>query len=145
MLQDNVKNRALELMDQRYHRDVIASWCHEEFECDPEEVYSFLIENQYHLKRPGAISAVYALSYRDGFYIGASTDVKLRFGSHKSNLRGNRHHSKAFQDEYNKFKGEVKLIILFECPEYRLCFEEYKLIIEYAKKGIKLWNTYQYI
>ena len=43
----------------------------------------------------------------DKFYVGSTTNKKVRFRDHRKQLRGNRHHCKHLQSAWNKY-GEVK-------------------------------------
>jgi group I intron endonuclease len=43
----------------------------------------------------------------DKFYVGSTTNKKVRFREHRKQLRGNRHHCKHLQAAWNKY-GEVK-------------------------------------
>ena len=50
----------------------------------------------------------------DKFYVGSTTNKKVRFRDHRKQLRGNRHHCKHLQAAWNKY-GEAKFI--FEVVE----------------------------
>lgn len=92
-------------------------------------------------KKP-IISGVYAVKYRDWYYIGCSNNIHLRFATHKSKLRNGKHHCKAFQNHYKQFGGEVELIILLETDIERLTYDENDFIIDYRRAGFNVYNIY---
>jgi group I intron endonuclease len=62
----------------------------------------------------------------DKFYVGSTTNKKVRFREHRKQLRGNRHHCKHLQSAWNKY-GEDKFDfhVVEEVPEGRsLCAAE---------------------
>lgn len=54
----------------------------------------------------------------DKFYVGSTTNKKVRFREHRKQLRGNRHHCKHLQAAWNKY-GEVKFdfVVVEEVPD----------------------------
>ncbi len=93
------------------------------------------------MERPNEkICGVYALKYRDWFYIGNSVNIYLRFSQHKAAIRRGEHTCKAFQNDYFKYGGEIKLIVLKECPLEILYFEEHDYIISYRESGLSVYN-----
>lgn len=56
----------------------------------------------------------------DKFYVGSTTNKKVRFREHRKQLRGNRHHCKHLQASWNKY-GEQKFsfVVVEEVPENR--------------------------
>lgn len=54
----------------------------------------------------------------DKFYVGSTTNKKVRFREHRKQLRGNRHHCKHLQAAWNKY-GEEKFVfkVVEEVPE----------------------------
>jgi group I intron endonuclease len=56
----------------------------------------------------------------DKFYVGSTTNQKVRFRQHRKLLRGGRHHCKHLQAAWNKY-GEVKFafVVVEEVPEVR--------------------------
>lgn len=56
----------------------------------------------------------------DKFYVGSTTNKKVRFRQHRKLLRGNRHHCKHLQAAWNKY-GEAKFdfVVLEEVPTAR--------------------------
>lgn len=53
----------------------------------------------------------------DKFYVGSTTNKKVRFREHRKQLRGNRHHCKHLQSAWNKY-GELKFnfVVIEEVP-----------------------------
>lgn len=54
----------------------------------------------------------------DKFYVGSTTNKKVRFREHRKQLRGNRHHCKHLQAAWNKY-GEAKFVfeVVEEVPD----------------------------
>ena len=54
----------------------------------------------------------------DKFYVGSTTNKKVRFREHRKQLRGNRHHCKHLQASWNKY-GEEKFVfkVVEEVPD----------------------------
>lgn len=54
----------------------------------------------------------------DKFYVGSTTNKKVRFREHRKQLRGNRHHCKHLQASWNKY-GEAKFVfkVVEEVPD----------------------------
>lgn len=54
----------------------------------------------------------------DKFYVGSTTNKKVRFREHRKQLRGNRHHCKHLQAAWNKY-GEAKFdfVVIEEVPQ----------------------------
>ena len=57
----------------------------------------------------------------DKFYVGSTTNKKIRFREHRKQLRGNRHHCKHLQAAWNKY-GEDKFVfkVVEEVPNPKL-------------------------
>jgi group I intron endonuclease len=60
----------------------------------------------------------------DKFYVGSTTNKKVRFRQHRNLLRGNRHHCKHLQAAWNKY-GEPKFdfLVIEEVPDTRSLLE----------------------
>lgn len=50
----------------------------------------------------------------DKFYVGSTTNKKVRFREHRKQLRGNRHHCKHLQAAWNKYGEEKFLFVVIE-------------------------------
>jgi len=72
-------------------------------------------------------------------YIGQSIYIQKRWRTHKSALRGNKHHNSELQDDWNKY-GEENFIfeILTECTKEALDILEVEYIHEYGT----FWSGY---
>ena len=78
---------------------------------------------------------IYEINIGDNFYIGQTTDIKVRMNNHKRELKGQRHHNAYMQNAFNKY-GEFKYEILFICTENYLDIVEQELIDLYkGQKG----------
>lgn len=72
----------------------------------------------------------------DKFYVGSTTNKKVRFREHRKQLRGNRHHCKHLQAAWNKY-GEEKFtfVVVEEVPiEQNLAQAEDKWLQEHYGK-----------
>lgn len=67
------------------------------------------------------------------FYIGSSVRIKQRWRNHRSDLRGNRHHSVHLQNAWNKY-GEAAFVhsIIEECSK--------ETLLEREQYYMDLWN-----
>jgi len=78
---------------------------------------------------------IYQINIGDNFYVGQTTDIKVRMNNHKRELKGQRHHNTYMQNAFNKY-GEFKYKILFTCTENYLDLVEQELIDLYkGQKG----------
>ena len=78
---------------------------------------------------------IYKINIGDNFYIGQTTDMKVRMNSHKRELKGQRHCNTYMQNAFNKY-GEFEYKILFTCTENYLDLVEQELIDLYkGQKG----------
>jgi predicted GIY-YIG superfamily endonuclease len=87
------------------------------------------------------ISGVYMLYFEecDKIYIGVSTNIHNRFKQHLSILEKNKHYSKELNDDYFKYRKNLKLEILQVCKT-KLFVRESRLTFILFKKGYKLYN-----
>lgn len=91
-----------------------------------------------HLKEDDSSYVVYTITakYEDKtyLYIGSSTEVKVRYRQHFSDLKGDRHHSKFLQRVFNKYPD---LDLTFES---RWSFSSEKEMIEHEGVFIRLFK-----
>ena len=76
---------------------------------------------------------IYKINIGNNFYIGQTTDIKVRMNNHKRELKGQRHHNAYMQNAFNKH-GEFNYEVLFTCTENYLDLVEQELIDLYKGK-----------
>ena len=88
-------------------------------------------------------SGIYILSTPNGrVYIGSSNNFTRRRNEHFSALNRSIHHCNALQKAFNKYKGDVKFIILERCDVHVLIErEQYWLDISHKIWVKKIYNT----
>lgn len=78
------------------------------------------------------ISGVYkisSISNPNRIYIGSSIDIKKRFGTHKCDLKRNKHHSTTLQRHYDKYSLDDLLFEIIEICDDIIEREQYHLDI----------------
>ena len=81
------------------------------------------------------MGVIYQINIGDHFYIGQTTDIKVRMNNHKWELKGQRHHNTYMQNAFNKY-SEFNYEVLFTCTKNYLDLVEQELIDLYkGRKG----------
>lgn len=79
------------------------------------------------------IYKIQSIKYPERYYIGCSTDIKIRILHHKINLNNRSHHSKKLQEHVDKYGIEdLTTLIVEKCDQNEL-FKLEKLYIEKEK------------
>ena len=100
--------------------------------------------NQYYYKIPPSVYKI--TSKKTGeVYIGCSLRLVERWIQHKSTLKHNRHANKNLQKIYDEYGlDNLKFEVLREYPQditfQQLHKEETKFVLEYASKGVSVFN-----
>jgi group I intron endonuclease len=91
-----------------------------------------------------SISGIYQIeNVADGkCYIGSSYNIMKKFGGHKTRLKANKHHSRHFQNAWNKYGEELFVLNILEVVGDRCkLFEREQYYLDKFER--KLYNTYK--
>lgn len=85
-------------------------------------------------------SGIYKITYNDSVYVGSSNNIPVRWASHKSALKHNKHRNKILQRIYNKHGLQSLSFNVIRYIDKYLVHEEQSIINLYLHLNINILN-----